>query len=49
MSREKLAAKAGISSATVLNIEMARTNPTLDVLRRLADALGVKVEALVKS
>ena len=48
MAQEKLAAKAGVSTATVNHIENAEANPTLDVLTRIAEALGVNVEALVK-
>jgi len=47
-SRERLARAAGISSASIHHIEKAVANPTLGVLDRLAGALGVKVETLVK-
>lgn len=46
LSREVLAVKAGISSATVVRIESYGHSPTLRVVEALATALGVTVSSL---
>lgn len=46
ISREKLAAKAGIVSQTVLRMENG-DDPRLSTVRAVADALGVPVGELV--
>jgi transcriptional regulator with XRE-family HTH domain len=48
MSQEALAAKAGISRSYLAKLETAKHDPTLTVLEKLARALGVKIETLVK-
>ena len=35
-----------MTSATISAIENSEGNPTLEILKRLADALGVEVEVL---
>ena len=46
MSQVTLAAEANTTSNTISDIEKRDGNPTLDILQRLADALGVEVAAL---
>jgi transcriptional regulator with XRE-family HTH domain len=46
MSQIVLAVEANTTPATVSAIENSDGNPTLEVLQRLADALGVEVAAL---
>jgi transcriptional regulator with XRE-family HTH domain len=48
MSQEALAEKAGISRSYLARLETAKHDPTLTMLEKLARALGVKIEALVK-
>ncbi|MEV8457290.1 XRE family transcriptional regulator [Streptomyces sp. NPDC052095] len=42
-----LAARAGVSRGMIIQIEQARTNPSVGTTVRLADALGVSVTALL--
>lgn len=46
LSQEKLAADARVDRAYMGKIERRTENPSLDILDRLADALGVPVAAL---
>jgi len=46
MSQAVLAAEASTTPKTISDIENRDGNPTLDILQRLADALGVEVAAL---
>jgi transcriptional regulator with XRE-family HTH domain len=46
MSQVVLAAEADTTTSTISDIENRDANPTLEVLQRLADALGVEVAAL---
>jgi XRE family transcriptional regulator, regulator of sulfur utilization len=46
VSQIALAAEAGTTTATISAIENSEGNPTLEVLQRLADALGVDVGVL---
>jgi transcriptional regulator with XRE-family HTH domain len=48
MSQEVLAEKAGISRSYLARLETAKHDPTLTMLEKLAKALRVKIEALVK-
>lgn len=48
-TQEQLAAAAKVSKATIVDMENGSANPTLGTIRSVADALGVKVETLVKS
>jgi len=41
LSQRRLAARAGVSNATVSLIEHGRTNPSTGLLKRVLDALGV--------
>lgn len=41
LSQRRLAARAGVSNATVSLIEHGRTNPSTGLLKRILDALGV--------
>jgi transcriptional regulator with XRE-family HTH domain len=49
LTQEQLAAKAGISKSTVVNIEQGQhqRRPYWPTLRVLADALGVQVDDLM--
>ena len=43
ISQFKLAVAAGVSQSTIVNIEHYRQIPSVQVARRIADALGVSV------
>ena len=45
-SDRKLAEKSGISKSEINNIENGKRSPTLDTLKKLADALGCRIEDL---
>ena len=49
LSQEKLAVDAGVAAPYVSHIERGSVNPTIDVLDRLAGALGVEVDALLRA
>ncbi|MEV6105238.1 XRE family transcriptional regulator [Streptomyces sp. NPDC051940] len=44
---EALAARAGVSRGMIIQIEQARTNPSIGTTVKLADALGVSITALL--
>ena len=46
---EELAARAGVSKGMLLQVEQARTNPSVATICRLATALGVSVATLVEA
>jgi transcriptional regulator with XRE-family HTH domain len=49
LTQRDLAAKAKVTAAYVAQLEMgARKNPSLEVLQRIAKALGVTVAELLK-
>ncbi|MFG1465690.1 helix-turn-helix transcriptional regulator [Xanthobacter sp. DSM 24535] len=48
VSQERLAADSGIDRAYVGGIERQTENPTIDLLDRLADVLGVPVAELLQ-
>lgn len=42
LTQDELAARAGVDQTTISSLETGRhTNPTLETVQRLADALGV--------
>lgn len=45
---DELAEVSGVSRRTVVNVEKAATNPSVGVLLKLADAVGVSLAALVE-
>lgn len=46
-TQDELAARSGIDQTTISSLETGRhTNPTLDTIQRLADALGVSAARL---
>lgn len=47
-SQSSLAAKAGISSVTLLHIEQGKTTPRVSTVKKLADALGVPVARITR-
>ena len=47
-SQEELAHQAGLQQSYVSNIENGTRNPTVKVIKKLADALGVKPAALLE-
>ena len=49
MTQEELAGKAGVGKNTVNRIERNLTEPHMSTLRKLAKALGVEPEELVKT
>ncbi len=49
MTQKELAEKAGIDLFTLSKIETGTTpNPTIETMKRIADALGVSVDYLMK-
>ena len=49
ISQEKLARLADVSNNTIINIEAdKRQNPTVDTLKKIANALKVPIEDLIK-
>jgi transcriptional regulator with XRE-family HTH domain len=48
-SLDALAARSGVSKGMLVQIEQARTNPSLGTLCRLAEALSVSVAALIET
>lgn len=46
-SLDMLAARAGVSRGMLIQIEQARTNPSIGTLVRVADALGVSIAQLL--
>lgn len=47
-SLDELAGRSGVSKGMVVQIEAARTNPSIGTLCRLADAFGVSIARLVE-
>ncbi|MCG5214505.1 XRE family transcriptional regulator [Streptosporangium sp. KLBMP 9127] len=48
MTLDELAARSGVSRGMLVQVEQARTNPSVTTLARIADALGVTVARLVE-
>jgi len=49
LSQEKLARLSDVSNNTIINIEAGiNINPTIETLRKIAEAFGVSVEELLK-
>lgn len=49
LSQEKLARISDVSNNTIINIEAGKQkNPTIDTLKKIATALGVSVDELIK-
>ena len=49
ISLVKLAALAGVSKLTIINIEAKRTRPRTETAQKLADALGLTASALIEN
>ena len=47
LSQEALAEQSGLHWTYLSEIETSKVNPTVNVLRRIADALGVRASQLV--
>ena len=48
-SQEKLARLADVANNTIIKIEAGKNqNPTLDTLRKIANALNISVDELIK-
>ncbi len=48
LTQEELSSRAGLTRHYLIGIEAGVRNPSLEILAKLADGLGVKVGALVK-
>ncbi|GAA5042185.1 transcriptional regulator with XRE-family HTH domain [Thermocatellispora tengchongensis] len=48
LTLDELAARSGVSRGMLVQVEQARTNPSVSTLARIADALGVTVARLVE-
>jgi transcriptional regulator with XRE-family HTH domain len=46
---DELAARSGVSKGMLIQVEQARSNPSIATICRLADALGVSVASLVEA
>ncbi len=49
LTQEELAEKAGVSAATIVNVERNNQEPHFRTIRKLAKALGVEPEDLVRA
>ena len=49
LSQETLAVDAGVAAPYVSGIERGLVNPTIDVLDRLAAALGIEIDRLLRA
>lgn len=49
LTQEKLAVDASVAAPYLSGIERREVNPTIDVLDRLAEALGVEVDRLLRT
>lgn len=43
MTQKELAAKCGITQANISNLEKGTTKPTIESLKKIADALGMRL------
>ncbi|GAA3124179.1 XRE family transcriptional regulator [Planomonospora alba] len=48
MTLDELAARSGVSRGMLVQVEQGRTNPSINTLTRIADALGVTVARMVE-
>ena len=49
LSQEKLARMSDVANNTIIKIESGKNqNPTLDTLKKIAKALGISVDDLIK-
>ncbi len=49
ITQPHLAEMAEISESTILRIEKGQANPTLEVLKKIADILGLEIKLEVKN
>ena len=49
LTQGELAKMAGISKISLVRYEQGATNPNVDIVRRLAAALGVTVDELIEA
>lgn len=49
LTQEQLAARSGVGVATIIRIERNQVEPRGSTIRKLAEALGVEPEDLVKT
>ncbi|MGP4670157.1 helix-turn-helix domain-containing protein [Agrobacterium pusense] len=49
LSQEELSFRSGLTRAYLSGLEAGRRNPTIVSLHKLAEALGVDIESLVRS
>lgn len=48
MSQGDICRALGVDRAYISNLESGKRNPTLSTIKRIADALGVSVDSLLK-
>jgi len=48
LSKYAVAARSGVSQQMISYVERGMRNPTLEIMLRLADAVGVRLETLLK-
>lgn len=49
ITQENLSDMSGVSLRTIVKIERGTANPSLDVLQRIADVLGMEVTLQIKT
>ena len=47
LSQDKLSALSGVHRVTIARLELGTQSPTLETLKKLADALNVPIDELV--
>ncbi len=49
VTQETLALLTGVSLRTIKQLEVGKGNPTLETIRKLADALGLELQLIIKN
>jgi transcriptional regulator with XRE-family HTH domain len=49
VTQETLALLTGVSLRTIKQLEVGKGNPTLETIQKLADALGLELQLIIKN
>jgi transcriptional regulator with XRE-family HTH domain len=49
VTQETLALLTGVSLRTIKQLEVSKGNPTLETIQKLADALGLELQLIIKN
>ncbi len=49
VTQEMLALLTGVSLRTIKQLEVGKGNPTLETIQKLADALGLELQLIIKN